>query len=161
MTDDDSGETYTGAMAAFVERSAGDLVQGGMPRMPARVFSCLLVSQESTLSSVELAERLHISAAAVSGAVRYLAQTHLLSRERQPGSRREHFRLHHNVWYEAVADRDAMLARWAATMRAGVDVVGGDSPAGRRMGEASEFLQFLQQEMESILHRWHAHRAAR
>ncbi|MDT0345018.1 MarR family transcriptional regulator [Streptomyces sp. DSM 44938] len=143
-------------MAAFVERFAADMTEAGMQRMAARVFACLLVSQEETLSSAELAERLQISPAAISGAVRYLAQVHLVSRERQPGSRRERYRLHHDLWYEAMANRDTILSRWTTTMRSGVEVVGDGSPAGRRMSEAAEFLEFLQREMNDILDRWRA-----
>ncbi|MGK5532054.1 GbsR/MarR family transcriptional regulator [Streptomyces sp. URMC 129] len=152
--------TYTEAMAAFVERFAADLTEAGMQRMASRVFACLLVSEEAALSSADLSERLRISPAAISGAVRYLAQVHLVTREREPGSRRERYRLRPNAWYESVANRDALLRRWASTMRAGIDVVGPDSRAGRRMAETEEFMQFLQAELQGILERWREHRAA-
>ncbi|MDT0445088.1 GbsR/MarR family transcriptional regulator [Streptomyces johnsoniae] len=156
-----AGEPYTEAMAAVVERFAADLTQAGMQRMASRVFACLLISHEPTLSSAALARRLQISPAAISGAVRYLAQVHLISREREPGSRRERYRLHHDIWYEAIADRDTVLARWIATMRAGIEVVGEHSPAGERLTDTAEFLEFLASEFDAILTRWKERGAGR
>ncbi|TDC04756.1 MarR family transcriptional regulator [Streptomyces sp. 8K308] len=152
---------YTDDVAAFVERFAADLIQAGMPRMPARVFACLLASQEATLSSVELAGRLRISPAAVSGAVRYLDQVHLLSRQREPGSRRERYRVLHDTWYGAMINRDALLRRWADTMRAGLEVVSPGTPAAHRMADTAEFMEFLQMELKGVLSRWNERQTAR
>lgn len=99
-------------MSRFVESFAAQLVEAGMQRMPARVFAALLSSDEGTMTSAELAGQLRISPAAVSGAVRYLAQQHMVSREREPGSRRERYRVHSNQWYEALTNREAVLKRW-------------------------------------------------
>ncbi|MBB1254188.1 MarR family transcriptional regulator [Streptomyces sp. OF3] len=122
--------------------------------MPARVFSCLLASESGSLSSAELGERLLISPAAVSGAVRYLSQVHLIARERQPGSRRERYRVHAEVWYEAMTNRDAVLNRWISTFSSGVEAVGPESPAGRRIAESVEFLTFMRNEMAALMERW-------
>lgn len=53
--------------------------------MPARVFTALLVADDGKLTVAELAEMLQVSPAAVSNAVRYLQQTRLVEREREPG----------------------------------------------------------------------------
>jgi predicted transcriptional regulator len=146
--------------AAFVERLASDLMEAGMQRMGSRVFACLMVSEEDALTAAELAQRLQVSPAAVSGAVRYLAQVHLLSRERQPGSRRERYRLYQNTLYESLVNRDAVLKRWAQTLEAGMDVVPDGSAAHHRLAEMGEFLVFLESEMMGMLDRWRAHQAA-
>jgi len=57
------------AVARFIERFAGGLTDAGMPRMPARVFVALLATDSGRLTAAELAERLHSSAGAISGAV--------------------------------------------------------------------------------------------
>ncbi|MFP3988921.1 MarR family transcriptional regulator [Streptomyces sp. E11-3] len=149
------------AVAAFIERFAAELTEAGMPRMPSRVFACLLVEEGGTLTSAELAERLRISAAAVSGAVRYLAQVSLVSREREPGSRRERYRLHNHVWFASMTRRDQLLDRWQRVLTDGVDVVGGDTDAGRRLAESAEFFEFLKNELQDVLNRWNARLAAR
>lgn len=145
-------------VSRFVEHFAAQLVMAGMPRMPARVFAALLVSDTGAGSSAELGETLRISPAAVSGAVRYLDQQHLVSREREPGSRRERYRVHGDQWYEALTSREAVIRRWQDALREGVASVGPDSPAGRRLGETLAFFEFVEKEIETIMERWRAHR---
>ncbi|MFI0775831.1 GbsR/MarR family transcriptional regulator [Streptomyces sp. NPDC021212] len=149
------------AVSRFVERFAADLVEAGMQRMGARVLAALLASDAGALTSAELAEQLQISPAAVSGAIRYLAQVDLVAREREPGSRRERYRLYNEVWYETMTRRDQVLARWESTMRDGAKVLGPDSPAGQRASETAEFFEFMQEELHVMLERWRAHQAAR
>ncbi|MFD7923287.1 GbsR/MarR family transcriptional regulator [Streptomyces sp. NPDC059740] len=140
----------------FVERFAAQLTDAGMQRMPARVFAALLASETGVLTSAELGERLQISPAAVSGAVRYLAQVGMISRERDPGSRRDHYRI--DDWHDALAQRDNALLRWQGVLREGVEVFGAESAAGRRIGETLEFITFMQDEMVKMLARWREHR---
>jgi DNA-binding transcriptional regulator GbsR (MarR family) len=64
------------AIARFVERFALTLLKTGLPRMPARVFAALLTAPDGRLTAAELAERLQVSPAAISGAVRYDAGPH-------------------------------------------------------------------------------------
>ncbi|OEV27938.1 MarR family transcriptional regulator [Streptomyces nanshensis] len=151
---------YDETASAFVERFAADMTEAGMQRMASRVFACLLASDDGSLSSAQLAERLRISAAAVSGAVRYLSQVHMVSREREPGSRRELYRVHENVWYEALLDRDQIITRWTSTLRSGEQSLGPDTPAGRRIRETHDLLEFLQGELSAMLTRWRAQHAA-
>ncbi|MEU5213588.1 MarR family transcriptional regulator [Streptomyces sp. NPDC020742] len=146
------------AISTFVERFAAQLVEAGMARMPARVFACLLSSDTGVLTSAELGERLQISPAAVSGAVRYLSQVDMVSREREPGSRRDRYRVHSDQWYEALARRENVLTRWESTLRDGVESLGKASPAGRRLNETLVFFDFLQKELPVMLERWREYR---
>ncbi|MFF7703198.1 GbsR/MarR family transcriptional regulator [Streptomyces lydicus] len=146
------------ALAQFVERFAAQLVDAGMQRMPARVFACLLASESGVLTSAELGERLQISPAAVSGAVRYLSQVDMVSREREPGSRRDRYRVHNDQWYEALTRRNDLLTRWENTLREGVSSLGEATPAGRRLGETLAFFEFMQKELAGMLQRWRDHR---
>lgn len=144
------------AVDAFVERFAGDMAEAGMPRMPARVFAALLASEDGVLGSAELSARLRISPAAVSGAVRYLSQVGMIAREREPGTRRERYRVRNDQLYQAIANRDRILSRWEATLRTGVDAVGPTTGAGERLIETVEFFTFMQQELAGMLERWQA-----
>ncbi|MGN9791867.1 GbsR/MarR family transcriptional regulator [Streptomyces sp. OZ13] len=146
------------AVSAFVERFAAQLVEAGMTRMPARVFAALLSSDSGVMTSAELGQQLQVSPAAVSGAIRYLAQVNMVSREREPGSRRERYRVHSNQWYEALTNRDQILKRWEHTLREGVVSLGPDTGAGRRMSETLEFFQFLEKELALLMERWREHR---
>jgi predicted transcriptional regulator len=141
-------------ISEFVEGFATVLTETGFPRMPARIFAALLASDSGTLTSAELAATLRVSPAAISGAVRYLMQVNLVSRERAPGSRRDSYRVHSDVWYEAMARRDRVLDRCERSLRAGIDVLGPDTGAGARMAETLAFFEFIQGELHSLLERW-------
>ncbi|MFF7967426.1 GbsR/MarR family transcriptional regulator [Streptomyces sp. NPDC007903] len=149
------------SVSRFVERFAAQLVEAGVPRMPARVFAALLASDTGTLTSAELGELLRISPAAVSGAVRYLSQVHLVSREREPGSRRERYRVHSDQWYEALTSREAIIKRWEDALREGITSLGPETPAGRRLTDTLEFFEFIEDDLAGIMERWREHRAKR
>ncbi|MFG2885501.1 GbsR/MarR family transcriptional regulator [Streptomyces sp. NPDC048297] len=148
----------TEAVSRFVESFAAQLVEAGMQRMPARIFAALLSSDEGALTSAELGEQLQVSPAAVSGAVRYLAQQHMVAREREPGSRRERYRVHSNQWYEALTNREAVIKRWEGALREGVTSLGPQTPAGRRMAETLAFFEFVDDEIAAMMERWRVHR---
>src|SRR5919107_4125657 len=148
------------AVARFVERFALTFSEAGVPRMPARVFSALLVSDEGRLTAAGIAQTLRVSPAAVSNAVRYLTQVGLVAREREPGERRDHYRIHGgDTWYEVTIRRDAMLLRWQEDLREGIEAIGADTPAGKRLEETRRFYQFIHEETPRLLERWREVRA--
>ncbi|WP_369390867.1 GbsR/MarR family transcriptional regulator [Streptomyces sp. CG1] len=146
------------SVSRFVEHFAAQLVEAGMARMPSRVFAALLASDTGALTSAELSEQLQISPAAVSGAVRYLAQVHMVSREREPGSRRERYRVHSDQWYEALTNREAIIKRWEEALREGVIGLGADTPAGRRLAETLDFFEFIEKDVAEMMERWRTYR---
>ena len=148
------------AVSRFVEEFASALVDAGLPHMAALVFVALLTTDTGGLTADELAERLEVSRAAISGATTYLDRIGLTARERQPGSRRYRYVLRDPTWYELVARRERILERWTTTARAGVDALGPATPAGRRLGESLAFFEFLGEEMPAMLARWRARRDA-
>ncbi|WP_043428973.1 GbsR/MarR family transcriptional regulator [Cystobacter fuscus] len=148
------------AVGRFVERFALALSDDGFPRMPARVFVGLLVSEQETRTAAELAQQLRVSPAAISGAVRYLVQMGMVSREREPGQRSDHYRVSSNAWYEALARRDQMLLRFEQGLREGIDAVGAESLAGLRLEESRQFFEFVRGEMPRLLAQWREQRAA-
>lgn len=159
MSEVRNGEGDGEAVSRFVERFASAMEDAGIPRMPARVFVSLLATDAARLTARELAELLQVSPAAISHAVRYLTQVNLVSRESEPGSRRHHYRLYDEVWYEALVRRDQVLSRWTTSLEDGVEALGAATPAGRRMAETLDFLDFLQVELAALLERWRTHHA--
>ncbi|WP_051468726.1 GbsR/MarR family transcriptional regulator [Actinomadura oligospora] len=146
------------AVLRFVERFASSLADSGWPRMAARVFVALLATDNGALTVAELSDVLRISPAAVSGAVRYLIQIDLVSREREPGSRRDLYRVENDAWQGALSRRDAALSKWAAGLLEGAELLGPRTPAGARLAESAEFFDFIRREVETIMERWVAHR---
>ena len=88
------------------------------------------------------------------------ATVNLANREREPGSRRDIFSVSGDIWYEATLRREPMFARWQASLREGIDLVGADTPAGERLSETLAFFDFVQEETPAMLERWRARRAA-
>src|SRR5215207_995491 len=143
------------AVMRFVERFALRFSEAGVPRMPARVFAALLVSDDGRRTAAELAGTLRVSPAAVSNAVRYLTQVGLVAREREPGERRDHYKIPSgDTWYEVTIRRDAMLVRWQEDLREGIEAIGADTPAGKRLEETRRFYQFVHEETPRLLERW-------
>jgi predicted transcriptional regulator len=147
------------AVGPFIERFASVLVEAGVPPMPARVFSALLVTDSGRLTAAELTELLGASPAAISGAVRYLEQVGMIGRQREPGSRRDVYLLRNDLWYEISLGRDQVLAHWANAARDGAEILGPQTPAGRRLADSHDFFAFLRQELPALLERWRAHKA--
>ncbi|MEU0831071.1 GbsR/MarR family transcriptional regulator [Streptomyces sp. NPDC056231] len=146
------------AVSRFVERFAAEMTEAGMQRMASRVFAALLADDDGSMTSAELSEQLRISPAAVSGAINYLTQVSMVSRERDPGSRRDRYRLHNEIWYATFASRDRVLTRWEHTLKEGARTLGPDTPAGVRLAETAEFFEFLQSELVAVMDRWRDHR---
>ena len=138
----------------FIERFALLLTEGGMPRMPARVFACVLCDDAGRMTATQLAQQLEVSPAAISGAVRYLVQVRLLHKGREPGARSDHYALTDDLWYTALLDRTALLESWESGLSEGIKAVGARSHAGRRLGETQAFFAFLREEMPQLLDRW-------
>jgi predicted transcriptional regulator len=145
----------------YLERFSSVLVAAGIPAMPARVFVALLVADSGRLTAAELAGRLQVSPAAVSGGVRYLVQLGLVHKERVPGSRRDCYRMPDGIWSDMFRLRDQVMQRWAALIREGIGLLGPDTPAGERLAEHAMFFDFVSAEMPGVLKRWEEYRADR
>jgi DNA-binding transcriptional regulator GbsR (MarR family) len=149
------------AVRRYVESLGLALSQIGMQRMPARVFAALMTTDEGKLTAADLAAQLSVSPAAVSGAVRYLEQIGLVAKEREPGERRDHYRLFDDLWYATFLKRDRMIVMWRDAAENGIDALGEDSPAGQRLAEMRDFLSFMQEELNGMYERWHELREAK
>ncbi len=144
---------------AFIERFASTLADAGLPRLSARVFAALLISDKGRMTAAELAERLHASTGGVSGAVRYLVQVRLIRREGDPGSRR-HVYVVDGSWYEATVAANPVLVRGEVDLQEGIALLG-DSPAADRLSETLEMFRFLKEETRAMMRRWNERKAAR
>src|SRR5262245_47418683 len=98
MVDRTPGPRDEEGVRQFVEHMAMMLTEWGFPRMPARVLGSMMTADEDSLTAADLAERLGVSPAAISGAVRYLTHIGLISRVPVAGSRRDRYRLPDNPW---------------------------------------------------------------
>jgi DNA-binding transcriptional regulator GbsR (MarR family) len=142
----------------FVEDFAVAMATIGFPRMPARVFALLLAAPEDSLTARELADRLEVSPAAISGAVRYLGQIDLVRRTRRTGERVDRFGLGDHIWEPVI---HAELRAYGPLIEL-CSAALADQELGangtRRVTQTRDFLAFMADELPQILERWRARR---
>jgi hypothetical protein len=144
----------------FVEHMAMTWADWGFPRMAARVLMTLMAADEGALTAAELAERLGVSPAAISGGVRYLIQIGMVAREPVPGSRRDRYRMPDDAWYQASTTKGAWFKVIVDIAGGGITAIGGeDSPSGARIADMRDFFAFMATDTGALLERWHATRA--
>ena len=144
----------------FVERFGSALTEAGMQRLPSRVFACLLADDDGRMTASEIGDVLSVSAASVSGAVRYLQQMRMIHREREPGSRRDVFVVANDAWHDVIMNTSNIYAPLTQSLREGVDQVGGSgTAAGARLALSVAFLEFVTEEMEQLSDKWDKRRA--
>jgi DNA-binding MarR family transcriptional regulator len=143
-------------ISQFVERFAGVLANSGVPTMSARVMARMLVSPTGTMTASELAESLKISQPAVSGAVRQLIQVSFITRERLPGSRKDHYRIRDDVFAAILERRNSHLGEWESSVLSGVDLFGPDTVVGQRLTANAEFFAFIREDLNQLIKNWRA-----
>lgn len=130
----------------FVEEFAALLAATGMPRMAARVFTDLLLSEAGSLTAADLTRGLRVSPAAVSRAIGYLEGLGLLTRQADQG-RRERYAVGDDVWRKALRTDSTAHARVADAAERGIAIVGPGTPAGKRLAEMGRFFGELTEQI--------------
>lgn len=131
---------------AFTEEFALAMVANGLPRMAARVFARLFVTDDGSLTAAELVRHLQVSPASVSKAIGYLEGLDLLERDRDSG-RRERYRIGDDVWFGAWSASARSTANWADVAKRGAEVLDPGTPAGARLAEMGAFFGRLSEDM--------------
>jgi predicted ArsR family transcriptional regulator len=140
--------------ASAAEKAAAGFTAAGFPKMPARALMALASSEEGRLTAAELSERLGVSAAAVSGAVRYLQTVGYVQRVSKPGSRRNLYALHDDEWYIASIRRSPTYQSLAVLTDATAEALPEGSAARSRVTQMGRFYRFLAERMPAILDDW-------
>ena len=130
------------------------LSSAGLARLPSRTFAALLVDDDGRMTAAELAARLEVSPAAVSGAVKYLDGIGMIRRERERGSRRDVFVVDDDAWHGSMTRADQIYAPMVAALDRALAELPARDPAYRRLRLSREFLRFLLDEMASLDDRW-------
>jgi DNA-binding transcriptional regulator GbsR (MarR family) len=146
-------------LARAVERLGQTMESMGIPRMPARVFAFILADDQSTYTAAELARGVGVSPAAVSGAVRYLTDTHLVVRERNPVGRGDLFRVRDgDIWGTIQAARLPMLDRIIESVAEAADLLPTSSAGRARVEETRDYFTFIREDARELDQRWRAWR---
>ena len=147
---------HAGTEAA--ERAAAMLAALGMQRMSARVMMALVGSPDEGYSAAELADRLGVSAAAVSGAVRYLETLRMIRRMSRPGQRVARYDIMDDGFHSMVIANAPAYARLGDDIDAIADDNGGAPASAARARDMAGFLRHLSQRMPDLVAEWEAQR---
>lgn len=143
------------ALLRFVEQFALVMTEGGIPRMPARVFAYVLADDATVYTAKELSQGLGVSPAAISGAVRYLVQSGLLIKRREPGSRSDQYGIDdEDVWSTVFAQRVPLIERWDEQLTRGVRLLGTGRRGGQRLLETQAYVRFLHEMFTHMQEEW-------
>ncbi|QDY77650.1 helix-turn-helix domain-containing protein [Streptomyces qinzhouensis] len=138
----------TEAVHGYQETLTTVLMTQGLPKMMARVLSCLFTTDSGSLTAAELARHLQVSPASVSKAITFLESQDLVRRERDE-RRRERYIVDDDLWYQAMRRSARANDRFIETARQGVGVLGRGTPAATRLENAARFLDFVS---EGLMH---------
>lgn len=142
------------------EQAAAMITAAGMPRMPARVLMALVAAPAGGYTAAEIAERLEVSPAAVSGAVRYLQDAHFARRLPKSGHRRDRYDLVADSFHSVVIGNLPVYVRLAEHVER-IAAASGDEPAAaERAAEMAGFLRFMAERMPQLVDEWIAQRDA-
>ncbi|WP_030234451.1 MULTISPECIES: GbsR/MarR family transcriptional regulator [unclassified Streptomyces] len=114
----------------------------GLPKMTARVLTCLYTTDEGSVTASELVQRLQVSPASVSKAIAFLESQGLVRRERGEG-RRERYTVDDDVMYQSAVAAARSTAHLGEVARQGVGILGPDTPAAHRLENIARFLDFV------------------
>ena len=156
---EDPSRPHLGVDAA--EQAAAMIAGVGFPRMPGRVLMALIASPADGYSAAELAERLGISAAAVSGAVRYLQTIQVIRRVSRPDRRRDHYVIVPDTWYGLMTNNGPIYDSLATHIEAIGAEHEDDHTARARADEMADFFRFMARRMPQLIDEWEALRAER
>ncbi|MFI7061433.1 MarR family transcriptional regulator [Kribbella sp. NPDC050124] len=131
----------------FAERFAVMMVDGGLPRMAARVLAQLYTADTSSLTAAELVQVLRVSPASISKAVGYLEQVGMIHREPDARRRLQHYIIAEDVWVHAWKVSARTNLNWAETAAEGAELLGAESPAGGRLSKMADFFHRLGEDM--------------
>lgn len=143
------------AVLAFAAQFTELLIYDGMPRMQARVLTCLHLTDSGSLTAADLVHRLGVSPASISTAIRALEQRDLIRRERD-SPRRDRYYIDDRTWYRTTLNLARASQEKVKAARSGAEILGATTPAGLRLTEIGRYLDYLGREMIHAVERWPA-----
>ncbi|WIM96373.1 helix-turn-helix domain-containing protein [Actinoplanes oblitus] len=130
------------AVREFEEALTTNIMASGLPKMMARLLTCLYITDAGSLTAAELVQHLQVSKASVSKAVTLLESLGLIRRERDE-RRRERYVVDNAALYQSMLASARSNAEFARIAREGVGVLGADTPAGVRLENVARFVDFV------------------
>ncbi|GAA4594749.1 DNA-binding MarR family transcriptional regulator [Actinoplanes octamycinicus] len=130
------------AVREFEEALTTNMMASGLPKMMARLLTCLYTTDAGSLTAAELVQHLQVSKASVSKAVTVLESLGLIRRERDE-RRRERYVVDNAALYQSMIASARANAELARIAREGVQVLGAGTPAADRLENVARFVDFV------------------
>ena len=130
------------AVREYEETFTTLFMQQGLPKMTARVLTCLFTTDAGSLTASQLAQRLQVSPASVSKAIAFLESQSLVRRERDE-RRRDRYVVDDELFYQATIASARSNDQLAETARQGIAILGPHTPAAARLEKIARFLDFI------------------
>ncbi|MFG2045459.1 helix-turn-helix domain-containing protein [Dactylosporangium sp. NPDC048998] len=130
------------AVAEYEETLTTVLMASGLPKMTARVLTCLYTTDAGSLTASQLAQRLQVSPASISKAIAFLESQSLVRRERDE-RRRDRYVVDDELFYQATIASARANDQLVKTARQGVAILGAHTPAATRLENIARFLDFI------------------
>ena len=142
----------------FAEQMAATLAAAGFPRMAARVMMALMTTESGRATTEELRQQLGASAAAISGAVRYLQTLSIIRRLSIPGTRKHRYELPDHAWYDATNSQGQLYTHLIELAERGLASMPVGSKTAQRTEEMADYFRFMRERLPRLLEEWKASR---
>jgi DNA-binding transcriptional regulator GbsR (MarR family) len=130
------------AVAEYEETLTTVLMASGVPKMAARVLTCLFTTDAGSLTASQLGQHLQVSPASISKAITFLEIQSLVRRERDE-RRRDRYVVDDELFYQATIASARANDQLVETARQGVAILGPHTPAAARLENVARFLGFI------------------
>ena len=130
------------AVRRFIERFALTCRRRACPACRRGSFAAILSADDGRCTAADLAGPCGSARPRSPARSATWCSCGLVRREREPGERRDHYRISSDTWYEAATRREAMIVRWEQDLDHGIKAVGPHTPAGDRLEETRPFFAF-------------------
>lgn len=130
------------AVREYQETLTTVLMASGLPKMMARVLSCLYTTDSGSLTASELAQRLHVSPASISKGIAFLESLDLVRRQHDE-RRRERYAVDDDLWYQSMIRSARSNDQLSQVARQGAGILGRGTPAATRLENTARFLDFV------------------
>ncbi|MFC7279287.1 helix-turn-helix domain-containing protein [Paractinoplanes rhizophilus] len=130
------------AIAEYEENLTTVLMASGLPKMSARVLTCLFTTDAGSLTAAELAQRLQVSPASISKAIAFLESQSLVRRQRDE-RRRDRYLVDDELFYQATLASARANDQLVRAARQGVAILGPHTRAAARLENIARFLDFI------------------
>jgi DNA-binding transcriptional regulator GbsR (MarR family) len=145
--------------AAFVERMGRSLTEAGLPRMAGRMWAWLLICEPPEQSAAEVAEALHASRGAISGAARLLTAAGLIHRTTRRGDRREFYSVPPGSMTALMRAQGPATAAQRRIAEEGLALLADRTNGARdRLEEVRDLYVFMERELPALIDRFEAER---